>query len=706
MTGRVAEQDSTRRADAPPLGLAAAVRPSEGLALFDTAPARSDRALLVPARLDRGVLRARPRAGALPAAAARPRAAVPAAPPAPAAARLARPDGWPSSPERGAGRPRSWTWCAPTSRRCSGTVGRRPSTRTRPFKDLGFDSLTAVELRNRLDAATGAAAARHPRLRPPDPAGRRGPAARRSSTGARSAGAPRGAARGAARHDEPIAIVGMGCRYPGGVRLARGAVGAGRRGRGRDLRLPRRPRLGPRARSTTPTPTTPAPATRREGGFLARRRPSSTPASSASRRARRWRWTRSSGCCWRPPGRRSSAPASTRASLRGSRHRRLRRRHVPATTARGARRRRPRLEGYLADRQRRQRRVRPGRPTPSASRARRSPSTPPARPRWSRCTWPCQALRGGRVLAGAGRRRHRDGHPRRVRRVQPPARPGPRRPLQGVRRRAPTAPAGPRASACCVLERLSDARAQRPPGAGGGARLGGQPGRRVERADRAQRPVPAAGDPRRRWPTPGSRRPTSTPSRRTAPAPRSATRSRRRRCSPPTARTAPPTGRCWLGSIKSNIGHTQAAAGVAGVIKMVDGACATACCRRPCTSTSRRRTSTGRRARSGCSPRRAPWPEADRPRRAGRVARSGSAAPTPTSSSRRRRRPGQPSGARGGTEQSAERPGVPACRWSLSGRSEEALRAQARRLARAPGPEPRARTARRRLYPRHRPGPV
>ena len=35
----------------------------------------------------------------------------------------------------------------------------------------------------------------------------------------------------------------------------------------------------------------------------------------------------------------------------------------------------------------------------------------------------------------------------------------------------------------------------------------------------------------------------------------------------------------WLGSVKSNIGHTQAAAGVAGVIKMVHGACGTACCR-------------------------------------------------------------------------------------------------------------------------------
>ena len=84
-----------------------------------------------------------------------------------------------------------------------------------------------------------------------------------------------------------------------------------------------------------------------------------------------------------------------------------------------------------------------------AARARRSPWTPPARRRWWRCTWPARrcargecslALAGGvTVMATPGV----------VRRVQPAARAGAGRPVQGRSPPAPTAPAGPRASGCC-----------------------------------------------------------------------------------------------------------------------------------------------------------------------------------------------------------------------------------------------------------------
>ncbi|MEV0391436.1 beta-ketoacyl synthase N-terminal-like domain-containing protein, partial [Nonomuraea sp. NPDC050643] len=84
---------------------------------------------------------------------------------------------------------------------------------TRTFKDLGFESFGAVELRNRLSAATGLSL----------PAGllydHATPSALTSHLSDEIAGTTKSASRATASAvlDEPIAIVGMACRFPGGI---------------------------------------------------------------------------------------------------------------------------------------------------------------------------------------------------------------------------------------------------------------------------------------------------------------------------------------------------------------------------------------------------------------------------------------------------------------------------------------------------------
>ncbi|MYU19009.1 KR domain-containing protein, partial [Streptomyces sp. SID8361] len=220
MTGHLDDEDVRRMRR----GGIAPLTSEEGLALFD-ASGTMTQPVLLPMRLDLPALRAQAASGTAVPALLRDLLSV-------SARRTVIPLG------DGAGESELWRRLAPLSADeqdevllnlvCThvaevlGHAGAESIEVGRAFKELGFDSLTAVELRNRLNTATGlrlpatlvfdyptpVVIARHLRAELAE-----------AYQGATMSVSPSGGDGTATlvTYDEPIAIVAMSCRFPGGV---------------------------------------------------------------------------------------------------------------------------------------------------------------------------------------------------------------------------------------------------------------------------------------------------------------------------------------------------------------------------------------------------------------------------------------------------------------------------------------------------------
>jgi polyketide synthase 12 len=257
-SGVEADLDETARRRLEASGLVPISR-QRGLALFDAALGTAVPALTLAAPLDRATLRAAATAGALPATLRR---LVPQR-------RRRRSNAGGSLGRKLAALPeaeREPFVLELVQAEAAAVLGYSSPAQVDPeraFNELGFDSAGAVELRNRLGEATG--------LRLPAALVFDYPStaelARYLAGQATDGGASRQTVLRAQSSEEPIAIVGMSCRYPGEVGSpsefwelvagGRDAIGEFPADRGWDLE-----------RIYDPNPETPGTSYSREGGFL------------------------------------------------------------------------------------------------------------------------------------------------------------------------------------------------------------------------------------------------------------------------------------------------------------------------------------------------------------------------------------------------------------------------------------------------------
>ncbi|MFJ4923955.1 SDR family NAD(P)-dependent oxidoreductase, partial [Streptomyces sp. NPDC088725] len=208
MTGTLAEADTDRmaRSGVPALSV------EQGVALFDAALSTGD-AVVAPVRLDLNVLRAQGEVPPLLRALIRTRPRRTAVAGSAAAAGLTARLAGLTAEER------QEVLVDLVRGQVALVLGHADAAAVHPgraFRELGFDSLTAVELRNKLNTATG--------LRLPATMAFDYPTVQTlvghlldELLGSEAVVALPTAARKAAVADDPIVIVGMACRYPGGV---------------------------------------------------------------------------------------------------------------------------------------------------------------------------------------------------------------------------------------------------------------------------------------------------------------------------------------------------------------------------------------------------------------------------------------------------------------------------------------------------------